>query len=217
MPLKRKFQWERALAGRIFSARELAFAWGTFDCAIWTCDWIRDATGVDPAASYRGKYSSEAEAIAIFGSSLGNFAATIAAQIGAKEVRPTYARRGDVVFVDNATEYGCLGIVNLDGRHAACVAERDAAGAHEALEARLANRMSKTAEEIGLIVGGIALFAAPWGPMRGVVALQGSDAIFRPWARLRPHSAALAWPCGRIRPWALRTRKPFPKAMRRDG
>ena len=121
MPLKRKPKWERTLAGRVWSARQLTFAWGTFDCAIWACDWIRDATGFDPAASYRGKYSSEAEAIAIFGTDLGNFAATIASSIGTPEVLPKLARRGDIVFVDNGTQYGCLGVVNLDGRHAACV------------------------------------------------------------------------------------------------
>ena len=119
--LKRRARWERRLAERIWTARKSTFTWGTFDCAIWTCDWIREATGVDPAASYRGKYSDEAGAIAIFGSDLGNFAATVAGTIGAKEVLPTFARRGDIVFVDNSTPSGCLGIVNLDGRHAACV------------------------------------------------------------------------------------------------
>lgn len=121
MPLQRQFHWERTLANRIATARELSFAWGTFDCAIWTCDWIRDACGVDPAAAYRGKYSTEAQASAIFGADLGNFAATIATSIGAEEVKPSYARRGDVVFVDNGTPAGCLGVVNLDARHAACV------------------------------------------------------------------------------------------------
>ena len=121
MALKRKPKWERALAGRIWTARELTFAWGTFDCCTWACDWIRDVTSVDPMAAYRGKYSTEAGAAAIFGASLGNFAATIATSIGAAEVKPTFARRGDIVFVDNGTQYGCLGVVNLDGRHAACV------------------------------------------------------------------------------------------------
>jgi len=124
LPLKRKFQWERTLANRIWTARELTFAWGKFDCAIWTADWIRDATGVDPAANYRGKYSDEAGAAAIFGSDLGAFAATIAAQIGAPEVRRTFARRGDIVFVDNGTPAGCLGVVNLCGQRAACVMQK---------------------------------------------------------------------------------------------
>ena len=39
-------------------------------------------------------------------------------------MRPSYARRGDVVLVDNGTEYGCLGVVNLDGQNAACVTDK---------------------------------------------------------------------------------------------
>jgi hypothetical protein len=123
--MRRHAKWQRKLAGRISSARQLTFAWGSFDCAMWVCDWIRDMTAgaVDPGANYRGKYSSEAQAIAIFGTDLGAFAATVAASIGAKEVPPHYARRGDVVHVDNGTSYGALGIVNLDARFAMCVSQ----------------------------------------------------------------------------------------------
>lgn len=135
MLLQRKPKWERTLAGRIASARELTFAWGSFDCAMWVSDWIRDATGVDPAASYRGKYSTEAEAEAIFGQDLGAFAATIASAIGAAEVHPNYARRGDVVFLDNSTPgnpsaYGALGLVDLDARFAICVSQQGVVRVH---------------------------------------------------------------------------------------
>jgi hypothetical protein len=123
MPLKRHPQWQRKLAGMITSARELEFSWGSHDCAMWTCSVVRDVTGVDPGASFRGKYSTEAGAQAIFGTDLGNFAAGIAASLGMKEVKPNYARRGDIVHVDNGTTYGALGVVDLDARFAACVSQ----------------------------------------------------------------------------------------------
>ena len=128
--MKRHPQWQRKLAGRITSARQLEFAWGTFDCAMWVCDWIRDVTGIDPGANYRGKYSTEAEAQAIFGADLGAFAATVATSIGATEVPPRYARRGDIVHVDNGTTYGALGVVNLDARFAMCVSQNGVVPAH---------------------------------------------------------------------------------------
>ena len=76
------------------------------------------------AAAHRGKYSDEAGAIAIFGTDLGSFAATIAASFGMQEVPPTMARRGDAVHADNGTEYGCLGVVAMDGRFASCVSTK---------------------------------------------------------------------------------------------
>jgi hypothetical protein len=127
MPFERLPEWPRKLAQLITSAREgVPFAWGTFDCAMFCCQWIRELTGTDPGAAYRGKYSTEAEAIAIFGNDLASFAAGVLTPLGAVEVEITYARRGDIVFVDNSTEehpspYGALAIVDLDGRYAVCV------------------------------------------------------------------------------------------------
>lgn len=43
-----------------------AFAWGTHDCIIATCDHVRRVTGIDPAAPWRGTYSDEAGARAIY-------------------------------------------------------------------------------------------------------------------------------------------------------
>jgi hypothetical protein len=72
---------------------------------------------------------------AIFGSDLGAFATTIASAIGAPEVEPSYARRGDIVFLDNSTPnnpstYGALGIVDLDGRFAICVTTKGVLRVH---------------------------------------------------------------------------------------
>jgi hypothetical protein len=40
-----------------------------------------------------------------------------------QEVAPRLARRGDVVFVDNSTAEGALGLVDLSGTCAACVSQ----------------------------------------------------------------------------------------------
>lgn len=123
MSLKRNPDWRFRLGQILDTARALQFEWGVFDCALHVCNCIRAMTGVDPAASYRGKYSDEAGAAAIYGSSFEQFIAGIAAQLGCVEVPLTFARRGDLVFIDNKTPQGAIGVVSLDARFAACAGQ----------------------------------------------------------------------------------------------
>lgn len=56
--------------------RRSAFVWGETDCIMATCNHVRDMTGIDPAAPWRGTYDDEAGAVAIyqpFGGVLGLF------------------------------------------------------------------------------------------------------------------------------------------------
>lgn len=128
--MKKLHDWQRRLANTIATAQEVPFAWGTFDCALAACRLIHAQTGVDPGLAYRGKYSTEAEAIAVIGGAgdLGTFAAGIAASFGMAEIKPTtFATRGDLVLVNNtvaaAVSSTALGIVGLDPRYAHCVSE----------------------------------------------------------------------------------------------
>jgi hypothetical protein len=122
---KRIQGWERALAAWMQSAVTRKFEWGTFDCALAACDAVNAITGVDPAAKFRGKYSTEAEALFLLGpEGLGAFAAAIAKQFGMAEAPPTFAHRGDIVLVDNGLPGHALGIVDLSGRFAWCVCAR---------------------------------------------------------------------------------------------
>lgn len=46
--------------------RRSAFEWGKTDCIMATCNHILAETGIDPAAPWRGTYSDEAGARAIY-------------------------------------------------------------------------------------------------------------------------------------------------------
>lgn len=46
--------------------RRERFEWGRTDCIMSVCNYVRDLTGTDPAAPWRGSYSDEAGARAIF-------------------------------------------------------------------------------------------------------------------------------------------------------
>lgn len=124
MKLTRYHDWPERLSQILSTANAAGFQWGTLDCALSVCNCIRAMTGEDPGADYRGKYSDEAGALAITGPDLGAFIAGIAASYSMEEIVPvTFARRGNVVLVDNGTPQGALGIVSLDGRYAACMGD----------------------------------------------------------------------------------------------
>jgi hypothetical protein len=108
----------------IESGDELDFEWGVFDCALHVCNCIKAVTDQDPAASYRRTYSDAAGAAAIYGSSFEDFIAGMASSLGMPEVPVSFARRGDVVYVDNDTPLGAIGVVSLDGRYASCASAR---------------------------------------------------------------------------------------------
>jgi hypothetical protein len=141
--MKRFPDWPRRLHLLIQSSHTVSFVWGTRDCGQFLGRWIRDATGVDLAVPYRGKYNDEASAIALFSgnskptpTALGDFAAAIAVANSMAEVLPiTYAHRGDAVWVDNSTlehpsRFGALGVVSLDPRYAVCMSEQGTKRVH---------------------------------------------------------------------------------------
>lgn len=153
--VKRYPDWQRRLDAHFTAALKTPFEWGVFDCALAACQAVAAQTGVNPGADLQGEYETEEEAgalMALFGqgasagiaislegstrierdspqsaaNDLGELAAAIAESHGFREVRHTYAHRGDVVLVDNTVNgiSRALGTVDLSGRFAWCVGER---------------------------------------------------------------------------------------------
>jgi hypothetical protein len=139
--MPRHSNWATRLHLLIESSKGITFDWGHYNCGLFATRWIREATGVDLGAPYVGKAKDEASAEAIFlngGTSvtaLGDFAAAIAKANSMAEVAPTYAQRGDIVWLDNSTAknpstYGALGVVSLDPRYAVCMSEKGTVRVH---------------------------------------------------------------------------------------
>jgi hypothetical protein len=136
--MKRLPNWPRRLHLLTRSSQAVTFDWGHYNCGLFVTRWIREATGLDLGAPYVGKAKDEASAEAIFlngHADLGSFAAAIATANGMAEVAPTYAQRGDVVWVDNSTslnpsKYGALGVVSLDARWALCMSDKGTVRVH---------------------------------------------------------------------------------------
>lgn len=106
-------RWPSLLAEFIEGRMFKPFAWGVNDCAMFCADWIHTATGVDPAAEFRGTYSSEAEADAVLARFLGSIEYVVGGILKRHE-SVHFAKRGDIVMFMNHGRR-TLGIVDLHG------------------------------------------------------------------------------------------------------
>jgi hypothetical protein len=92
------------LADYLASMRDREFAYGSFDCALFGADWVKQCTGVDYAQKLRG-YSSPLEAYRIV-RSYGSIEAMITTLLGREPIAPAQAMRGDIVLASLDSDEG---------------------------------------------------------------------------------------------------------------
>ena len=83
----RPHPWRERLHALVLERRRMPFAWGENDCCLWAADAVLIQTGQDPAATWRGTYATEAEAVALL-ASLGGVRA-LAATVGERSEEHT--------------------------------------------------------------------------------------------------------------------------------
>jgi hypothetical protein len=95
--MSRFADWPTRLAGFVESRRMAPFSWGSNDCVTFAADWIAEATGTDPIAALRGRWTDEQSAAEVIGEreTLRNWAGAV---LGVETAR-VFAGRGDVVLV----------------------------------------------------------------------------------------------------------------------
>jgi hypothetical protein len=94
--MNRLNDWPSRFAALVESVRSRQFAWGSHDCCLWAADAVLATTGHDPAAQWRGVYSTESAAHDLV-ASLGGLPAV--AGLGGVEIDPLFAIAGDVGLV----------------------------------------------------------------------------------------------------------------------
>lgn len=100
--------WTTRLQQTIKAASERPFSWGEFDCCTFAADCCVAICGVDPAADYRGRYTTELGAKRVLRNTHGSLEAAWDASF--KRVPINLRQRGDVVMFDS--ENGrCVGVV----------------------------------------------------------------------------------------------------------
>lgn len=110
--MTRREDWPLRLHRFIAQRRDWPFEWGRTDCALFASDWIWEATGVDPAEAFRGKYTTAAGAArALKRYGAGDLEGTATMMLGGPIPR-LKARRGDIVSVETGGQVAlgvCLG------------------------------------------------------------------------------------------------------------
>ena len=113
---RRVQDWPLRLAHFIVKRERVAFAWGSQDCCLFTCDAVREMTGVDMAADFRGTYTTAIQAARVLKAHGGveRIAERETERAGFGEVFRTLAGRGDMAMTE--TRHGpalgvCLGRV----------------------------------------------------------------------------------------------------------
>jgi len=117
----RRPDWRTRLNDELAASARRPFEWGSNDCALFSMRCVEAMTGVNPAASYAGKYKTARGALGIIRraghTDLAAFAAAYFAAI-----HPSQANVGDVAAVQ--TEHGsalgifggaCIHVMRADG------------------------------------------------------------------------------------------------------
>ena len=134
MALARLDHWaERSFQDFLVARADMPFAWGTNDCALFAADAIEAITGTDIAADFRGKYTTQAQAMATIsavagGTTIADAAAFCATRAGMTELaHPLMAQRGDLVVVRDPVlgnpARQISGVIHLNGREVVSVGE----------------------------------------------------------------------------------------------
>ena len=107
--------WPQRLDAAIRAAKGRPFSWGDHDCTLFAANVVRELTGEDPAAMYRGTYSNKEEADTAIVEA-GSLETLVIAALG-EPISPKLAQRGDVVMIETEEDGEALGIC-LDHRAA---------------------------------------------------------------------------------------------------
>lgn len=106
--------WPIALSRFLDDYADKPFVWGENDCILFAASAVQALTGNDLAASWRGKYKSEAEARKIL-EKLGGLSTLVSKSLGVQGIpNMAAAKRGDVVLTMFNGVTG-LGIVDDSG------------------------------------------------------------------------------------------------------
>jgi hypothetical protein len=111
--INRISDWPTHLANFLAEKKDTPFEWGVNDCCLFTCDWLKILTGIDPASDLRGKYTDALSAARILKEQAGiqNLVANYCKKYAWDEVSPSLAQRGDLIILQlDETQGPALGI-----------------------------------------------------------------------------------------------------------
>lgn len=114
LKLKRSPDWERRLVAVTERHHEIGFAWGECDCLLAVADAVEAVTGKDPAASIRGKYSTERGAAKLLRRRKAKTVEDALAKLFPEMPSRLHARRGDICTVEREGQIAA-GYMTMEG------------------------------------------------------------------------------------------------------
>jgi len=90
--------WPERLDVYIKRCESIPFQYGQHDCCTMASDWVKECTGVDPMAAWRGEYRTATGARRLMHSA-GGLEAMVTSKLG-DPIPAAFAQRGDVIMAD---------------------------------------------------------------------------------------------------------------------
>ncbi|MBD3785629.1 MAG: hypothetical protein IE922_01485 [Sphingomonadales bacterium] len=118
MSLTRVDNWRAAFAAEVERLRRLPFAWGTHDCGVGLAGNLTLAlTGVDVAAPWRGRYTTQAGALRVLRNDGFSTLGDLVASVLPEHDHRSRARVGDVGAIEAEAFGHALCVVDFDRVH----------------------------------------------------------------------------------------------------
>lgn len=102
--------WEGRFWDTIHGAEGKPYVLGEHDCFKLTCDVVKALTGVDLWSPWKGRYSTERQALKLIAQYGGSFNGAFTKLFNTSVVDPSMARRGDVLRFDDDNGTPHLGV-----------------------------------------------------------------------------------------------------------
>ncbi|MEH3107157.1 MAG: hypothetical protein PGN09_07705 [Sphingomonas fennica] len=107
--MHRQIDWEERIVRYLEPLRARPYEWAKNDCCTFAAGAVEAMTGVDPMAEFRGRYATARGAVrAIRRIGAGTLPATLDAKF--RRIEAALAQRGDVVWIDDGSALGSLGL-----------------------------------------------------------------------------------------------------------
>lgn len=120
--MTRRQDWQRRLEELLTAAEGRAFAWGSWDCAVFAAAVVEAVTGRNPFPWSLGTYSDVKGARRFLrAGKWKSLEIAIEAVVGNRRATPLLAQRGDLVITAGPELGAAAGVVDLSGEWLVCL------------------------------------------------------------------------------------------------
>ena len=113
--MERYQDWPTLLSNFISSHHNKGFEYGKHDCCLYACDAVFAMTGVDIAEEFRGYDKDTLPEILKKNKGVAGIATSITKKFNLAAIPPSFAQRGDLVYLKDDSGQAVIGFVSMKG------------------------------------------------------------------------------------------------------